>query len=302
MQAVGGRVRALAGLAAVAAALALPSAASAGGLGIHWESYLPDMPPTSGPQPHGVPGCRKPALACIDREARHMARIQARIGCDHRAVFDTTYLELTRTLRNTVASRPHFFSDPRYLYTEDALFADVYFRTLASYSAGRAVPPAWKIALDTARSGQVNAAQDMLLGINAHVQNDMPFVVAALGVTTPSGQTRKPDHDAVNDVLDAAYQPVVQAIQDRYDPFVMTTNPNWTNLDDIAGLEMVRGWREEVWRNAERLIEATGDAQREQVAEQIEANAAAWAQTIAAPQQYGYRAQRDAYCKSRLGR
>jgi hypothetical protein len=248
-----------------------------------------------------VPGCHRGTIKCIDTEIRHMTRIQKRLGCDHRAVFDTTYLELTRQLHRTLTGDTRLFAHPHYLDYEDSLFADVYFNTLRSYSAGRPVPPAWKIALDTARSGEVNAAQDMLLGINAHVQNDMPFVLAALGLTTPSGKSRKADHDAFNDVLDAAYEHVIDAIRERYDPLLAITNPSFTNADDVGGLELVRGWREEVWRNAERLVAAKSDAERAQVAGQIEDNAAAWAESIAAPPQFGYRAQRDAYCKSRLG-
>ena len=292
---MGGAAR-KAGLAAILALLALPSSAPASGLGVHWERYLPDMPPVGGPQPHAVPGCRRAALTCIDREARHLARIQRRYGCDHRGVFATTYLELTRTLRAAVASRSVRFADRRYLFFEDALFADVYFNTLGAWSGGRPIAPAWRIALETARSGQVNAAQDMLLGINAHVQNDMPFVVAALGLTRRDGRSRKPDHDVVNDVLDAAYQRVIDAVRRRFDPVLDFTNPSWTNGDDVAGLEMVRGWREGVWRNAERLVAASDDAARAQVADQIHQNAAAWAEAIAAAPQPGYRATRDAYC------
>ena len=40
---------------------------------------------------------------------------------------------------------------------------------------------------------------------------------------------------------------------------------------------------------------------RRQVMDSIETNPAAWARMIAAPQQPGYRARRDAYCASRLG-
>ena len=42
----------------------------------------------------------------------------------------------------------------------------------------------------------------MLLGINAHVQNDMPFVIAALGLRNKKGGSRKPEHDLVNEVLE----------------------------------------------------------------------------------------------------
>src|SRR3954464_13479049 len=157
-----------------AAALALPGAAGAASSPVHWESYLPDFPP-KGPSPGAVPGCRTPSIRCIDGEIRTMRRWQVKLGCDHRAVFDTTYLVLTRYLRREAAlGKDSEIRDLKYLYSEDALFASLYFRTLKSYMKGKPVPPAWQIAMDTATKGEVNAGQDMLLGINAHVQNDMP--------------------------------------------------------------------------------------------------------------------------------
>ncbi|MFL5781613.1 MAG: DUF5995 family protein [Thermoleophilaceae bacterium] len=292
---------ALAVAAVVAALLWAPGAgASSDPANVQWETLLPAMPSSARVQPHSVPFCARPSAKCVDTEVRRLRAAQTRFRCDHRGVFATTYLELTRQLRRTVRHDPRFFRWPRYLYLEDALFADVYFNSLRANRGGRPVPPAWRIAFDTARSGQVNAAQDMLLGINAHVQNDMPFVVAALGQRSPKGTSRKPDHDKINLILDAAYEPVVHAVARRYDPFVSTTNASWDPLDDVGGLEMVKGWREEVWRNAERLLAAKGSAERRQVATQIQQGAAAWARMIAAPQTPGYRAQRDAYCAKQL--
>ena len=172
---------------------------------------------------------------------------------------------------------------------------------LQAWDRGEPVPEAWRIAIEAAASGDFFGAQDMLLGINAHVQNDMPFVLAALGTRTRKGESRKPDHDAVNAVLTEAYQPVVDAIRERYDPSLDLTNPAQVPVDDIAGLEAVRGWREVVWRNAERLVNAETDAERAQVAQSIEDYAAAWAQLIAAVPAPTYGAQRDAYCQSQLG-
>ncbi len=140
----------------------------------------------------------------------------------------------------------------------------------------------------------------MLLGINAHVQNDMPFVIAALGVRMPDGTTRKPDHDTINEVLNRGYEPVVEAIRQRYDPLISVTNSSLVPADNIAGLEVVRVWRELVWRNAERLLTAPTESARQQVANQIEANAAGWARGIALTQVPGIRASR-AYCAKQLG-
>jgi hypothetical protein len=218
-------------------------------------------------------------------------------------VFATTYLELTKELLRTVEAEPRFFRDPRYLYTEDALFADVYFNTFGAWERGQPVPEAWRIAFQAARSGDFNAGQDMLLGINAHVQNDMPFVLATLGLRTPTGESRKPDHDAVNEVLRRAYQPVIDAVASRYDPLLKTTNSSLTPLNDNPALQLVRSWREEVWRNAERLVNASSSQERQTVANQIKANAAAWGRMITAGLGVpGYRARRDVYCAQHLGR
>jgi uncharacterized protein DUF5995 len=280
--------------------MAAPAGASKHPANVHWEYLLPAMPSSTEVQAHSVPFCRRATVRCIDTQIKRMRRMQKMLGCDHRAVFDTTYLQLTLTIRQVLRENPRFFRYPRYLFVEDALFANIYFNTIRDRVAGRAVPPAWQIAFDTAARGDANAGQDMLLGINAHVQNDMPFVLAALGLRTPAGESRKPDHDRANEMLDRGYEAVVKEIAERFDPLLFTTNADWNPIDDVAGLEVVRGWREGVWRNAERLLAATSDEERREVAHQIQQNAAMWAEMMAAPGgPPGYRAQRDGYCARR---
>ncbi|HEY7267782.1 MAG TPA: DUF5995 family protein [Solirubrobacterales bacterium] len=303
---MGGYVRRAALAVLVAATFAcLPSLAVANSLLVpntNWTALLPPRPgaPTE-PQPGPVPNCEVAGIGCIDTEIQRLQGFRDQLGCDHRAVFATTYLELTRGLRRDLDTDPGMFRDRNYLYTEDALFADIYFDTFRAWQAGGRVAPAWQIAFEQAAHGQITGAQEMLLGINAHVQNDMPFVIAALGVRTPDGASRKPDHDAVNEVLNRAYEPVVDAIRQRYDPLIGVTNPAIAPADDIAGLELVRVWRELVWRNAERLLLAKTDAQRQTITKQIETNAADWARGMAAVQVPGIRASRDGYCEKQLG-
>lgn len=289
-----------AGAAAFALGLAAHAPAASGGPvpDINWTRLLPPLGSPSTPQPGPVPHCRVSKPSCIDTEVRRMTRLRDRLGCDHRAVFATTYLTLTKVLRRTLQTQ-HLYQHPHYLYTEDALFADMYFSTVHAYQRGAHVPQAWRIAFETAAQGNANGAQDILLGINAHVQNDMPFVIAALGLATRDGSSRKPDHDAVNNVLTKAYAPVVHAIRDHYDSLVGYTNNDATPLDDFAGLQLVRGWREQVWREAERLANARTKAARRHVVQQIHAYAGASAEAIASANlglPPGYRATRDAYC------
>lgn len=299
-----GRRRGLPALAAAAFAVCCGLVAEAPAEpvpGIGYTQYLPALPSPSQSHPNRVAHCKRAKLRCVRVEVRRMTALQERLGCDHRAVFDTTYLELTKTALNALLDDPGQARWPHYFFREDALFANVYFRTVRRYEQGREVPAAWRIAFDTAANGDAMGVQDMLLGINAHVQNDMPFVLAQLGLRDRNGESRKPDHDHFNDVLSAGYEPVVTAVRERYDSAMGLTNPDFLPADDVAGLELVREWREQVWRNAERLVNAKTDAERAQVAESIQAYAAGWAQTIAETPAPGYGATRDAYCKQELG-
>jgi hypothetical protein len=296
-----GRVGALAATTlTVVAGLSAPALAGPAP-GVAWTEYLPALPSPSQTHPNRVAHCRRAKLACVRFQIRRMGERQAALGCDHRAVFTTTYLELTRALRDGLLADPAMLTWPRFFFREDALFANVYFRSLRRWDRGQDVPEAWRIAFETAATGEVTGAQDMLLGINAHVQNDMPFVLAQLGLRDRQGRARKPDHDLTNDVLAAAYEDVVAAVRDRYDASMGLTNPPGVPVDDVAGLEMVREWRERVWRNAERLVNATDDAERAEVAQEIEDYAGEWARGIAATETLGYRATRDAYCAQQLG-
>ncbi len=297
--ALGAHVKAAAAVLIVASAL-LPMATTASSEvpNLGWTALLPAIPTAKNPQPGPVSTCKKPKPECVRAQVERLRNARDRWGCDHRAVFATTYLTLTKQLYQDVKTGfvDENYIDPDYLYTEDALFANVYFRTARAYRNGEEVAKAWQIAFDTAARDDTGAVQDMLLGINAHVQNDMPFVLAALGLRTPEGESRKPDHDEANGTLNRAYEEVVRQVRRRFDPLIDLSNPTLVPLDDLAGLELVRAWRENVWRNAEKLLNAEGRQEQRQVAMQIEDDAAATAEIIAAGGLPGYGATRDAYC------
>jgi hypothetical protein len=229
-------------------------------------------------------------------EIRRLHRRERALGCDHRAVFATTYRVLTQVALRTIRRHRRFFHHPQYFYFEDALFADVYFANSRAWARGKRVSPAWRIAFEAAREGDQNAGQDMLLGINAHVQNDMPFVMAALGTHTRRGRSRHRDHVVMNRVLAHAYRPVVDTVRRRYDAAMKVTNSDGVPVDDKAGMALVKKWRNDVWRNANRLLRARNAAERRSVTRDIEENAAQTATGISTLQVPGYRAQRDAWC------
>jgi Family of unknown function (DUF5995) len=299
------RGRARISIAAFLAAAAVGTGAGAGQssaevIDIPWTELLPPIPTSSNPQPRPVANCRVAKPRCVRVTIQRLRALRDRLGCDHRAVFATTYLELTKQIRDDMRAGlvRREMIDPKYLYTEDGLFANFYFKVIRAWRRGEPVPEAWRIAFLAAADGDKAGVQDMLLGINAHVQNDMPFVLASLGLRTRDGRSRKPDHDFTNGTLNRGYPRVVKAVRDRFDPSMDLSNSPLIPLDDLAGLELTRTWREIVWRNAERLLNARGAAERARVAQSIEDYAALNARLIAAASLPGYGATRDAYCEA----
>jgi hypothetical protein len=178
-------------------------------------------------------------------------------------------------------------------------FSNHYFEYFNDYAQGKPVPGAWQIAYDQAMHGDANGGQDVLLASNAHTQHDLPFIYAEQGMVAPSGRSHKPDHDAVNEVNTRVFDGLEDYYADHYDPFFKWIDLKPSPLDEIGTQEMVKGWREGAWRNAERLINAKTPAQRDAIARQIEQNSVIWARFIASGDIPGYRATRDAYCASK---
>jgi hypothetical protein len=291
------------GVVLVALLCAAPAAHAAdpGVENLPWPNRLPPLPVSSAVQPHPVANCRRATVACVDRLAKRLEAMRARLDatCDHRVVPALAYLRITQALRDDIArSKPKYFTDKRYMEYVIATFSNRFFASYSRYAKGLWVPEAWKIAFDAMTRGDTTAGQDVLLFSNAHVQRDLPQAYAEMGLRTPSGASRKPDHDGVNDINFLILDSVQDEVAAKYDPTFSLIDAKPSPLDEYGSMELVKLWREGAWRNAERLMNARSPAERAQVEAQIEANAAEWARYIAGPVMPGYRAQRDAYCRA----
>lgn len=270
---------------------------------VNWPALLPAL--AKGFEPSTFALCRDGSRDCVARTLAEMDRRLAEhdAACNHNALFLRNYRLVTQTYADLP---PGFFADDRYLAHEDAVFAQLYFDAEDAWRSGRRseVPEAWRIAFAAADERRVQGAGNLLLGINAHVQRDMPFMLAGLGLVAPDGSSRKPDHDRFNEVLNASYDDVLRQAREMDDPDLAVYDVP-TELDGFLEFKAIAAWREGVWRNAERLVAARTDAQRRRVARSIEANAAAWARVIEAAFPYAgpfTPARRDALCAERNAR
>jgi hypothetical protein len=99
---------------------------------------------------------------------------------------------------------------------------------------------------------------------------------------------------------------VFDALEDefaeRYDPQFTLIDLKPSPLDEIGTIEMVKGWREGAWRNAERLMNAHTAAERKAVEDSIDVNSRVWADMIRSLHQPGYHQVRDDYCRTQQQR
>ena len=300
----GGRARAVSLLLLIATALStatlVAAAPARGDDPLPWSSLLPGL--TSGYDPTSQDICRSGRIQCVDGVIREMTRRFTPLAssCSHDAVFALLYLIVTEYYRQDVQD-PNFFSDNAFVNYEDAYFAEHYFDAYDNWYGGNRllVPRAWQIAFSAADQHAVTGIGNLLLGVNAHVNRDLPFVLAYIGLVKPDGTSRKPDHDKVNEVFYQAYGPAFAAAEHRFDPSI--SNPTFDGMpyDDDAFLQTLVAWREEAWRNAERLVSAATAEDRAQVAASIEQAAADEAAVIATATAYPpgqTSTSRDAYC------
>jgi hypothetical protein len=265
----------------------------------NWPELVPDGPLYPGTVPLGWDVCKNGQPSCpgkvIDEMVDRWQPLDA--SCDHRAVFALTYLRTTQEFARTIGEEPGAFSDLPWITHEDAVFAQLYFKAYDDYLAGRPVPLAWKIAFDNARNPNIEGMGDLLLGMNAHIDRDLPYTLAHVGLVKSDGGSRKLDHDKVNQFLDRVIDPLQDELAQRYDPVFTIVDGEPSPADEVGALAGIRGLRENAWRNAKRLVAARTPLERQLVAQSIESEAASFALEIVAVSTVpGYGSFRDAYC------
>jgi hypothetical protein len=271
---------------------------------VGWSALLPGL--TTEFNPSSENDCAAGRTRCVDAVIREMQRRFEPLAqsCDHDSIFALAYLRTTEEYRRTIED-PTFFEDTAFVNHEDVVFARLYFDAFDAWHRGRSaeVPRAWAIAFQAAADRSMPAGGNLSLGISAHVQRDLPFALAAIGLVKPDGSSRKPDHDRVNEFLNRVTDDLYAEIARRFDPTIDDSDLPGT-ADDTGLFQIIPTWREIAWRNAERLASADSPAARAQVAAGIETYAASQAQAIRQAMAYGplrNSAARDAYCSTHHG-
>ncbi|EME66799.1 MULTISPECIES: DUF5995 family protein [Rhodococcus] len=200
----------------------------------------------------------------------------ARSAEDPRGYFAALYRQVTLEVRTRIVDG--WFDDGPRMSRFDALFANRYFD---AYLADAAAARCWRVAFDAVRSGQSVILQNLLLGINAHINLDLAVVTGQ----TFQGAALAGFHDdfvRINDILSSLI-PRVRATIGQFSPLLGLLGDFGDSSDRMLDFSLDRA-RDNAW-NAATLIAALPPQQRPLMETQLDNSAAVLGQLIARPEE-----------------
>lgn len=205
-----------------------------------------------------------------------------RANGDRRCVFLTLYGVVSLEMRERVRQRA--FVDADWVHAYAVAFANLYARALEDYESTRLerVPKAWRLCFDAARAGRGPVLTDMLLGVNAHVNHDLPYALDGVSIE-PDRARRYRDHAGVNEVLGSVTERATRRLAELYAPGLPTLDECAGDIDEMLSLFSLQIARESAWESATALANARGTLEREVAMKLIGTRAAVMARLLLAP-------------------
>lgn len=204
-------------------------------------------------------------------EAMHHTLVFYHARHDKRAIFLRLYYIMTLEVHAAINSYGDYagkqiFIDPDWVRRLSGRFSTKYFESLAPDDRSRA----WQLADLVASSPHSTAVENAVLGINAHINFDLPRAIAEN--LDPAElddyrklQLRKFDHDQVNNLLIRVLSQIQDTLARDYEPGITVADALLGNLDELACGEGLKIYRERVWWNALSFAAAKVDGKEELV-------------------------------------
>ncbi len=200
---------------------------------------------------------------------------------DRRGVFATAYLRITRAIDRAIdAGR---FHDPEWTRLYLVAFGNLYREAAIACEQGNPddAPKAWRMAFDAARDGTGLVIQHLVLGINAHINHDLPIALDRIGIG--EGQTRAAryaDHTMVNRVLEDSTDELKRDVAALYAPVLQRIDWIAGRLDDDLTRFSIPRAREHAWSFALALRGTRSPPERTLLTRSLDEQAAVLARLI----------------------
>ncbi len=172
---------------------------------------------------------------------------------EHRRIFLGTYLRTTRAVGTAIEQAR--FEDPKWVEDWDVKFAELYLDAHDAEVAGRSTARPWRLAFDA--PAELPPLRHVLLGINAHVNYDLPQALLAVisdedFTDPPLMDRRRRDHERIDGVLAER----VGAEDDELGGARSLIDRVLTPLNRLSSQRFLRESRQKVWHNTAELQRA----------------------------------------------
>jgi len=195
-----------------------------------------------------------------------------------KALFLNCYRMMTANTLDAIAEKD--FHDSAWVKKLLDHFADYYFVALDAYEADlESAPRIWQIAFNAAVDEKTSALQNLLLGVNAHINYDLALAVADLlesewdQLSDAQRKSRFNDYCHINDIIAQTIDAVQDQVLEPAMPAMDFIDRLMGRYDELLISHLISEWRGDVWKNVRRLLDAKGDAQRALITTEIEAEA-----------------------------
>jgi hypothetical protein len=220
----------------------------------------------------------------LDDVVNGLGALEARLRAtgDRRAIFLTLYGVVSAEMRDRVETRS--FEDNDWVRRYAVAFGNLYREAQEAYDAGslQNLAKAWRLCFDAAKAGTGLVLTDMLLGVNAHVNHDLPYALNGISIE-PDRQKRYRDHSAVNAVLGSVVERATRRIATLYAPGLAGLDRAAGDIDEMLSAFSLEVARESAWESAVSLANARGDGERHRVMSLIGIRAATVARLLRTP-------------------
>jgi hypothetical protein len=175
---------------------------------------------------------------------------------DRVGYFAALYYKVTAKVKEGI-DKNEFENGPR-MERLDVVFASRYLDALQQWRAGQPVTESWKVALDATRRSSLLILQQLLLGMNAHINLDLGIAAVE---TTGTGQLAdiQKDFDAINTIISSLTFEVIHDI-DRLSPLLSLIGLHASNSDSLLIQFSITNARDGAWAFAEDLSQQQGAA------------------------------------------
>jgi ribosomal protein S18 acetylase RimI-like enzyme len=191
------------------------------------------------------------------------------------AVFLSCYQRMTSNVLAAIERKE--FQDPAWVKNVLDRFASYYFAALEAYEwEAASAPPVWQLAHNTAHNPHSLAIENLLLGVNAHINFDLVLTLVDLlrpewdDLSAEERATRYSDHCYINEVLARTIDTVQDEVLEPAMPVMALVDTLLGPLDEFLASRLITHWREKVWQNAVRLLEAADREERVSVLQKVE--------------------------------